>query len=97
MTEPAAIAETVWRRRPDVLWRRSLDAVIFLPAGLEEPLTLTATGPEIWDLLAEPRTLDALVTVLADVHHADPAVVRTDIEPVLAQLVDVGALEPVGL
>ena len=85
--------EATWRRRPDVLWRRSLDAVIFLPAGFDEPLTLGGSGPEVWELLAEPRTLEALVTILAAVHAVDPDTIRGDVEPVLARLESVGALD----
>jgi Coenzyme PQQ synthesis protein D (PqqD) len=85
--------DTPLRRVPAVLWRRSLDAVLFLPPGAPDALTLGGTGPEIWELLLEPRTLDALVTLLAAAHGADPAVVRADVEPVLDQLLEVGAVE----
>ena len=87
--------EVRWRRRPDVLWRRSLDAVVFLPNGVTEPQTLAGTGPEVWDLLAEPRTLDALASVLATAHAAEPATVRADVAPILEQLVELGAVEAI--
>ena len=83
----------IWRRRPDVLARRSLDAVILLPVNSDDLLTLAATGPEIWELLAEPRSLEALVTVLAAMHDAPPDVVAVDVEPVLRALVETGAVE----
>lgn len=85
--------DATWRRRPDVLWRRSLDAVIFLPADLDDPLTLGGSGPEVWELLAEPRTLEALVTVLAALHAVDPDTIRDDVAPILARLASVGALD----
>jgi hypothetical protein len=78
---------------PAVLWRRSADAVLFLPPGAPAPLTLAGSGPEIWELLLEPRTLDALVTLLAAAHGADPDQVRADVEPVLDQLLASGAIE----
>lgn len=84
-----------WRRRADVLWRRSLDAVIFLPPGESEPLTVTATGPEVWDLLAEPRSLEELAGTLAATHHADPSVVASDLAPVIEQLVALGVVDQV--
>jgi hypothetical protein len=88
--------ETAWRRRAAVLWRRTLNAVVLLPVEGGEVLTLVGTGTEIWELLAEPRTLESLVAVLADAHAADPAVVSADVAPVLDRLVEVGALERVG-
>ena len=84
-----------FRRRPDVLWRRSLDAVVLLPAVAEEPVTLLGTGPELWELLAEPRTLEDLAEVLAGLHGVDPAVVRADVAPVLADLVALVTVEEV--
>ena len=38
-------------RAPHVLWRSTLDAVVLLPDGAEEPFALSGTGPEIWHLL----------------------------------------------
>ena len=87
------IDDTRWRRRPHVLWRRSLDALVYVPVGADEPRTLGAPGAEVWELLAEPRTLDALVAVLAGLRNTDPVIVRGDVEPVLRRLVDAGAVE----
>jgi len=81
------------RRRPDVLWRRSLDAVVLLPVDADDPLTLAATGPAVWDLLAEWRTFDDLVAVLSGAYGAPPAQVAADVEPLLAELEAFGALE----
>jgi len=85
---------TVWRRRDDVLWRRSLDAVILLAANADEPLTLPDTGAIVWDLLEEPATFDELVTTLADVYNTDATTIATDITPLLEELAALGALEP---
>ena len=75
-SDPAA---AVWRRRDDVLWRRSLDAVILLPVGADEPITLPGTGAAVWDLLEEPASLDELVATLAEAYEEDPAVVEHDV------------------
>ena len=90
---PPAAAEPRWRRCPEVLWRRSLDAVILLPPGADDPITLLGTGIELWELLVEPGTVTQLATVLARAHTADPATVEADIAPVIRQLVEHGALE----
>jgi hypothetical protein len=86
-----------WYRTPHVLWRRSLDAVHFLPPGADEPLTLAGPGPELWALLAEPRDADDIVIALAEHHGAEPGVVAHDVLPLLDQLAALGVvtrLEP---
>jgi hypothetical protein len=88
-------AATPYRRRPEVLWRRSLDAVVLLPPGVAEPVTLAGTGPELWELLAEAHTLEDLAATLGTRHEADPGVVHADLEPIVARLVDAGAVERV--
>lgn len=82
-----------WRRCPEVLWRRSLEAVVLLPPGLAEPVTLAGSGPALWELLVEPGTVAQLATVLARDHDADPATIESDIVPVIERLADIGAVE----
>ena len=88
-SDPAA---PVWRRRDDVLWRRSLDAVILLPVGAEEPMTLPGTGASVWDLLEEPASLAELVAILADAYEEAPAVIEHDVRALLAELESLGAV-----
>jgi hypothetical protein len=78
-----------------VLWRRSLDAVVLLPPGLDEPVTLAGSGPALWELLVEPGTVGQLATVLAREHDADPATIEADIVPVIERLAAIGAVEQV--
>ena len=83
----------VWRRREDVLWRRSLDAVILLPADVDEPVTLPGTGASVWDLLAEPATVAELVATLSEAYDdADPSVVEHDVRALLEELEGLGAV-----
>ena len=82
----------VWSRRADVLWRRSLDAVILLPVGVDEPLTLPGTGAIVWDLLEEPASLVELIATLAEAYGEDPAVVEHDVTNLLAELETLGAV-----
>ena len=84
---------TRWCQRPDVLTRRSLDALVLLPVEGDEVLTLAGTGPEVWDLLAEPRSLDELASILGARHAAADDVVAHDIEPILRQLAEGGVVE----
>ena len=88
-SDPAA---AVWRRRDDVLWRRSLDAVILLHVGADDPLTLPGTGAAVWDLLEEPASLAELVALLAEAYEEDPAVVEHDVTTLLTDLEALGAV-----
>lgn len=81
------------RRRPDVLWRRSLDAVVLLPPNAADTYTMAGTGPVLWELLTEWRTRDDLVSVLAELFDASPEVIEADLAPILRELADRGALE----
>ena len=79
-----------------MLWRGTLVSVVLLPvSSLDEPFALAATGPELWELLAEPRTLDDLVDHLTQRHGADPATVAADVAPLLERLLELGALAAV--
>jgi len=82
-------------RAPHVLWRRTLDTVLLLPPGIDEPFVLAGTGPALWELLAEPRALDDLVAVLAAAYEADPDVVAADVAPTVDRLTELGAIERV--
>jgi hypothetical protein len=76
-----------------VLWRRSLDSVVLLPAGADEVVTLGGTGPAVWELLAEWRTRADIVEALAHAYGSTVAVVGADLEPLLAELEALGALQ----
>jgi hypothetical protein len=84
-----------YRRHPDVPWRRSLDAVLCLPPGLSEPVTLAGTGPEVWDLLERPCALGEIAAELAQRHRIDAQIVARDVKPLLDQLAVLGLVLPV--
>jgi Coenzyme PQQ synthesis protein D (PqqD) len=81
------------RRRPGVLWRCSLDAVVLLPPGAPDVITLAGTGPVVWQLLAEWRSADELAEMLAAAYGSTPDVVVRDLGPLLRALEVAGALE----
>jgi Coenzyme PQQ synthesis protein D (PqqD) len=86
---------TRWRRHPAVLWRRSLDAVVFMAVGAEESRTLAGTGPLVWDLLAEERSAAELASALAPMFDADIPQIEADVRSTLAALAQLGAIERV--
>jgi hypothetical protein len=82
-----------FRRRPDLLWRRSLDAVMLLPAGADDVITIAGTGVDAWELLDTWRTVEALTDLLASRFGADRRVVEPDLEALISELRELGALE----
>ena len=84
-----------WRRGPAVLWRRSLDAVLVLSPGVDDPLTLAGAGTGLWDLLAAPTSTDDLVDALAAQYDVDRRTVEIDVVSVLSELEAIGVIERV--
>jgi hypothetical protein len=82
-----------YRRRPDVLWRRSLDAVLLLPRGSEDVVTVGGTGADVWALLDTWRDLDSLVTLLAPHYSGDRARIAADVQALLRELEGRAAVE----
>lgn len=87
---------TRWVRAPDALWRRLPRSAVLLARHGEEPLTTNLTGAALWDVLAEPHTVDEAARILAGTFGADPARVVRDIAPVIAELAERGLLVAVG-
>jgi hypothetical protein len=82
-----------WRRRPDVLWRRTTESVVVLPGGVDEPLVLSGAAALFWDVLDVATGLDDAVELLAFACHVPPDDVRAQIVPLAATLADAGAVE----
>jgi len=85
--------ERRWCRGAGVLWRHSLDAVLLLPPGAPDPVTLAGTGCALWELLEGSASTAELIAALAIRFDAEPAAVASDLEPVLDELQQLGAIE----
>ena len=85
-----------WGRDERTLWRGGPGSfVVVLGPADAEPRSLRGTGAALWATLDRPRTVEEIATRLATEFDADPDVVRSDVEPVIAQLADVGAIRVV--
>ena len=84
-----------WHRNPAALWRRSLDGVVVLAPGADEPIVLRGGGPAVWERLAEPITLGELVEDIAGTHGADEDEVERDVRSLLDLLAVSGAAEQI--
>lgn len=91
-TVRAVTGTTRWVRAPDALWRRLPHAAVLLARHGEEPITTNVTGAALWDVLAEPRTLDEAAGLLAEAFGAEVREVAADIGPVIDDLAARGLL-----
>ena len=79
-------------RSPHVLQRRTLDTFVLLGVDSEEPVIVGGTGADVWTLLAEARTLDELVDLLAEHYAGDRAVITADVSALLDTFVNGGVV-----
>ncbi len=83
-----------YQRHPEALHRQLEDGVLLLAGrgDQDQPVFVEGTGSVLWELLADPWSLDELVAALAEAYGADPAEVAAGVAPVLDQLVDEGVV-----
>ena len=79
------------KTNPNVIHRNVAGEDILVPVGetaLEHNglFVLTPTGAEMWDYLAEGKTLDEIVTVMSEDYEAEPDVIRKDAEALIVKL-----------
>ncbi len=91
--EPTA-APRRWRRCVDTGWRATPLGLVLLPAGQADPVTVAGSAVAVWELLAEPTTRRNMAEVLSRRYSTDVAAVDADLEPLLARLFELGAIEP---
>jgi hypothetical protein len=84
---------TTYVRADRVLWRRTTDRVVILASPLDELISMTGTGRDLWDCLAVPRTVADIASELAARYDVAPDRVLADIAPVLEELVGRGVID----
>jgi hypothetical protein len=84
-----------WERDKRTLSRSAPDFVVLLAPDGDDPIVLRGTGVALWQALDRPQNTEELANRLAVEFHADPAAVRSDIEPVIARLGAAGVLRAV--
>ncbi|MFW5899556.1 MAG: PqqD family protein, partial [Jiangellaceae bacterium] len=75
-----------------VVWRHSSGGVLVLPVSGSEVVTLSGTGEDVWELLSEPHTVQALGQRLAERYAAPQATVLAELGSVLDELSGRGVL-----
>jgi hypothetical protein len=89
-----AEADVRWQRDDRTLFRAAPGVVVLLGPDGGDPIALRGTGVALWEVLDLPHRTEELATRLAADFGSDTATVRSDIEPVIAELAAVGALRP---
>jgi hypothetical protein len=84
-----------YRRREQTVWRRAHGTVLVLPVPERDVLALNGPAAQLWQLLAEPLTVDQAADRLAEVYEVAADVAAHDIAPVFEELVARGVLHQV--
>jgi dTDP-4-amino-4,6-dideoxygalactose transaminase len=84
-----------WERDDRTLSRSAPDSVVLLAPSGDEPIVLRGTGVALWQALDQAQNTEELANRLAAEFDADPATIRSDIEPVIARLDAAGVLRAV--
>ena len=83
--------EVRWARATSVLWRSVLDDIVLLAPGADQPFVLSG-GRALWELLADPFSPQELADRLAGTGGDVPPTIRTQLDPLLADLADRGVI-----
>jgi hypothetical protein len=68
---------------------------VVLPPARDEPITVTGSGPLVWELLERPRALDELVGEVAARFPSAPSTLAEDVAALVAELSRQGVVERV--
>lgn len=82
---------------PNVIHRNVAGEDMLVPTGEGAPehnglFVLTPTGAEMWDYLAEGKTLDELVAIMSEDYDVEAEVIREDAETLIRKLRDLGLI-----
>jgi len=94
------VEETRYARNPDFIYRKIVDESVLVPfhnnvADMDCIYTLNSLGAFIWEQLTEPATRVQLEQAVLAEYDADPAVVVSDLDRFLAEMISIGAMRQV--
>lgn len=75
-------------RASGTVWRYGHGSVLVLPSPGTDVVALSGTAEDLWQLLAEPLTVEELAGILAEAYEESAAEITTDIVPMLHDLVE---------
>ena len=79
----------------NVIHRCVADEDMLVPVGeaageMNGLYVLTPTGGEIWDMLAEGKDVEDIVSIMSEDYGEDPAVIRADVVAIIEKLKAMG-------
>ena len=79
----------------NVIHRCVADEDMLVPIGeaageMNGLYVLTPTGGEIWDMLADGKDVEDIVSIMSEDYGEDPAVVRADVTAIIEKLKALG-------
>lgn len=80
-------------RSRDIVARDMGDEIVVLDMRSSKYLAVTGVGTRLFELLADERTPDELLTVILDEYEVDPAVAEHDVAVFLADMRAAGLIE----
>ena len=94
------VDEQKYARNPDFIYRKIVDESVLVPfhnnvADMDCIYTLNSLGAFIWEQLTEPATRVQLEQAVLAEYDADPAVVVSDLDRFLAEMISIGAMRQV--
>ncbi|KAA1395195.1 PqqD family protein [Aeromicrobium ginsengisoli] len=90
MAPPRVSATTVLHASDSVLLRQAGTETVLLDLTSEEFFGLDGAGARMYELLAEPRTIDAVADVIVDEYDVDRDQLVADLVDLAAELVERG-------
>jgi len=88
---PSRVSATTTLRASDtVLLRQAGDETVLLDMSSEEFFGLDGAGARMYELLAEPRSVDAVVDVMVDEYDVERAQLMADLLDLASELVERG-------
>lgn len=94
------VEEARYARNPDFIYRKIVDESVLVPfhnnvADMDCIYTLNSLGAFIWEQLTEPATRVQLEQAVLAEYDVDPAVVVSDLDRFLAEMISIGAMRQV--
>jgi hypothetical protein len=69
------------------------DELVMMSADTGNYVTVSRVGARVWQLIEQPKSLEAICARLLAEYDVEPAACRADVESFLRQLAEQGAVE----
>jgi len=95
MSDSIPTKSQIYRRKTRLLSAQVEDEIVMMSVEMGQYYNLNAVGGRIWHLLETPRSLDQIVSALADIYEAPKETIHAEVAAFLARLEREGLLEVV--